>query len=158
MNTKYMEAALQHITNPELLINIVSRRVRQLIQGHRPLTQTDPRMDHMDVALKEIGEGKIGYEIVDATCPMVKEIHTIAREMEKKEYTIIIIGDADHDEVRGIKGQLKTKPILIGPHETIPKATLDAACPDAPTAMGVPQNARMLSAIPSGASFAYRST
>jgi DNA-directed RNA polymerase subunit omega len=65
MNAQYLEAALQRVTNPELLVNIVSRRVRQLIQGHRPLTQTDPRMDHLDVALKEVGEGKIGYEIVD---------------------------------------------------------------------------------------------
>ena len=65
MNTKYLEAALQRVTDPELLINVVSRRVRQLIQGHRPLTQTDPRMDYADVALKEISEGKIGYEIVD---------------------------------------------------------------------------------------------
>ena len=65
MNTKYLEAAVQRVTNLELLINIVSRRVRQLIQGHRPLTQTDPRMDYADVALKEIGEGKIGYEILD---------------------------------------------------------------------------------------------
>ena len=65
MNTKYLEAASQRVTNPELLINIVSRRVRQLIQGHRPLTQTDPRMDYADIALKEIGEGKIGYEILD---------------------------------------------------------------------------------------------
>ena len=64
-NTKYLEAALQRVTNPDLLVNVVSRRVRQLAQGHRPLTQTDPRMDYADIALKEIGEGKIGYEIVD---------------------------------------------------------------------------------------------
>jgi len=63
MNSKHLEAALQQIPNPELLINIVSRRVRQLAQGHRPLTQTDPKMDHADIALKEISEGKIGYEI-----------------------------------------------------------------------------------------------
>jgi DNA-directed RNA polymerase subunit omega len=65
LNTKYLEAALQRVANPDLLVNIVSRRVRQLAQGHRPMTQTDPRMDHADVALKEIGEGKIGYEIFE---------------------------------------------------------------------------------------------
>lgn len=65
MNTKYLEEALRRVANPDLLVNIVSRRVRQLAQGHRPLTQTEPRMDHADVALKEISEGKIGYEIVD---------------------------------------------------------------------------------------------
>ncbi|MFA5362743.1 MAG: 4-hydroxy-3-methylbut-2-enyl diphosphate reductase [Candidatus Omnitrophota bacterium] len=68
--------------------------------------------------------GMLGYEIVNATCPMVQEIHTIARDMEKKGYAVIIIGDADHDEVRGIKGQLKTKPIVIDPYGRIPITTL----------------------------------
>lgn len=63
MNSKYLAAAQQRIPNPELLINVVSRRVRQLAQGHRPLTQTDPHMDFADIALKEIGEGKLSYEL-----------------------------------------------------------------------------------------------
>jgi 4-hydroxy-3-methylbut-2-enyl diphosphate reductase len=56
---------------------------------------------------------KFGYHIVDATCPMVKEIHRIAKDMERKSYSIIIIGDKKHDEVRGIVGQLKKKAIVI---------------------------------------------
>ena len=72
-------------------------------------------------SLKTIKKARgLGYTIVDATCPMVKEIHTIAKEMEKKGYVVIIIGDTHHDEVRGIKGQLKTKAIVIGPHGRIP--------------------------------------
>jgi DNA-directed RNA polymerase subunit omega len=63
MKSKYLDGAMQQVPNPELLINLVSRRVRQLTQGHRPLTQTDPKMDYADIALKEISEGKIGYEI-----------------------------------------------------------------------------------------------
>jgi len=54
-----------------------------------------------------------GYKIVDATCPMVKEIHHIASRMESKGYKIIIIGDKNHEEVQGIMGQLKTKPVII---------------------------------------------
>ena len=57
---------MQRVTNPELLVNIVSRRVRQLASGHRPLTQIDAKMDPMEIALKEISEGKIGYEIAPA--------------------------------------------------------------------------------------------
>jgi len=68
MNTKYLAIAQQQIPNPELLINLVSRRARQLAQGHRPLTLTDPRMDFADIALKELGEGKFSYEI-DPTKP-----------------------------------------------------------------------------------------
>ena len=63
MKSKFFEPARQQIPNPELLVNIVSKRVRQLTQGHRPLTMIDPKMDYADIALKEISEGKIGYEI-----------------------------------------------------------------------------------------------
>jgi DNA-directed RNA polymerase subunit omega len=63
MKSKYLEPAMHQVPIPELLINLVSRRVRQLTQGHRPLTQTDPKMDYADIALKEISEGKIGYEV-----------------------------------------------------------------------------------------------
>ncbi|MCM8783710.1 MAG: 4-hydroxy-3-methylbut-2-enyl diphosphate reductase [Candidatus Omnitrophica bacterium] len=60
-----------------------------------------------------------GYKIVDATCPMVKEIHKIAKEEEKRERKIIVVGDKNHDEVLGIIGQLKTAPIVIDPKEKI---------------------------------------
>jgi DNA-directed RNA polymerase subunit omega len=63
MKSKYFEPARQQIPSPELLVNIVSKRVRQLTQGNRPLTLVDPKMDLADIALKEISEGKIGYEI-----------------------------------------------------------------------------------------------
>ncbi len=47
---------------------------------------------------------KAGVEIADATCPFVKKIHKIvSRESEKGNY-IVIIGDKDHPEVKGITG------------------------------------------------------
>jgi len=61
----YLEPAQLRIPNPELLINVVRLRVRQLAQGHRPITQTDPWMEFTDIALKEISEGKLGYEFPD---------------------------------------------------------------------------------------------
>jgi len=64
MKSKFLEPAQQRIPNPELLVNVVSRRVRQLAQGHRPITQTDPRMDFAEIALKEISEGKLTFELV----------------------------------------------------------------------------------------------
>ncbi|MFA5115297.1 MAG: 4-hydroxy-3-methylbut-2-enyl diphosphate reductase [Candidatus Omnitrophota bacterium] len=66
----------------------------------------------------------LGYEIVDATCPMVKEIHRIAKDMEKKGYRIIIIGDKKHDEVRGITGQLKTPALVIDNPKGIPASII----------------------------------
>jgi DNA-directed RNA polymerase subunit omega len=65
----YLEPAQQRITCPELLINVVRRRVRQLVVGHRPLTKIDARMDFSDIALKEISEGKLTYELTDGSGP-----------------------------------------------------------------------------------------
>jgi DNA-directed RNA polymerase subunit omega len=45
-----------------VLINVVSRRVRQLSAGHRPLIETTPRMGFSDIALTEIIQGKLAYE------------------------------------------------------------------------------------------------
>ncbi len=63
----FLEPALLRIPSPELLINVVRRRIRQLMQGHRALTQTAAWMEFSDIALKEISEGKLGYEFVDET-------------------------------------------------------------------------------------------
>jgi 4-hydroxy-3-methylbut-2-enyl diphosphate reductase len=60
---------------------------------------------------------KLGYKIIDATCPMVKDIHRIVREQELAKRRIIVIGDKNHEEVLGIIGQLKQKPTVIDPKE-----------------------------------------
>jgi 4-hydroxy-3-methylbut-2-enyl diphosphate reductase len=63
---------------------------------------------------------KLGYSIVDATCPMVTEIHNIVKKMENSGYKIIIIGDENHAEVKGIAGQLSEKPFIISSKDSIP--------------------------------------
>lgn len=64
MNPNYLDLAKQKISNIPLLINVVSRRVRQLNGGQRPMVKPDnPQMSHMDLALKEIAEGKLSAEI-----------------------------------------------------------------------------------------------
>jgi 4-hydroxy-3-methylbut-2-enyl diphosphate reductase len=63
---------------------------------------------------------KLSYSIIDATCPMVKEIHAIAKKLENRGFKIIVIGDKSHDEVKGIVGQLKTKAIIIDNLKNIP--------------------------------------
>lgn len=47
---------------------------------------------------------KTGCRIVDATCPFVKKIHEIVDQESKNGVTVIIAGNPDHPEVRGIKG------------------------------------------------------
>lgn len=63
---------------------------------------------------------KAGTRIIDATCPMVKEIHKIARQIEKKGLRVIIIGDKKHEEVLGIAGNLKKEALIIDGSEHLP--------------------------------------
>ncbi|OGV41003.1 MAG: 4-hydroxy-3-methylbut-2-enyl diphosphate reductase [Lentisphaerae bacterium GWF2_49_21] len=47
-----------------------------------------------------------GYDIIDATCPLVKKIHLQAVSYSSKGYTIIIVGHKKHPEVVGTAGQV----------------------------------------------------
>lgn len=62
MTSQLLDAAAKIITSPQVLINVVSKRVRQLSQGHRPLVEVGPRMGLADIAFTEIIEGKLTWE------------------------------------------------------------------------------------------------
>jgi DNA-directed RNA polymerase subunit omega len=62
MTTQLLQEAAQVIPNHQVLINVVSKRVRQLGLGHRPMVEVGPRASLTDIALKEIIAGKLTYE------------------------------------------------------------------------------------------------
>lgn len=47
---------------------------------------------------------KRGLRLVDATCPIVKKVHLVAKELAQAGYDVIIFGDPQHQEVVGIAG------------------------------------------------------
>jgi DNA-directed RNA polymerase subunit omega len=63
MSSQFLEEALKKIPNQQVLVNVVSRRVRQLSQGQRPMVEHGVRMGFADIALREIIEGKLTYEL-----------------------------------------------------------------------------------------------
>ena len=63
MDTALLKAARNQITNVPILVNVVSKRVKQLNSGHRPLVKRGPNDEPEDVALREIAEGKLTLEI-----------------------------------------------------------------------------------------------
>jgi DNA-directed RNA polymerase subunit omega len=71
MNAELCKKAVEKIGNPNVLVNIVSRRVRQLNQGGgglgRPLVDAPASMGLADIALKEILEEKVGFELPEET-------------------------------------------------------------------------------------------
>jgi DNA-directed RNA polymerase subunit omega len=62
MKANLVKAASEVIPNPQILVNMVSQRVRQLLLGHRPLVEFAPGLREADIALTEIANGKLAYE------------------------------------------------------------------------------------------------
>ena len=59
MKSDLVEQAAEIVSDPQVLINVVSQRVRQLNTGRAPLVDTLPSMGAADIALTEIIEGKL---------------------------------------------------------------------------------------------------
>ncbi|HEY3662896.1 MAG TPA: DNA-directed RNA polymerase subunit omega [Chthoniobacterales bacterium] len=62
MTAQFLQEAAKVIPNQQLLINVVSKRVRQLGIGHRPLVEATPKSSLTDIALREIIAGKLTFE------------------------------------------------------------------------------------------------
>jgi DNA-directed RNA polymerase subunit omega len=79
MNPSLVKQALEIVLNPNVLVNMVSRRVRQLNAGGggaaRPMIGDVANLGAADIALSEIIEGKMGFEmpeIIALTRPTAK--------------------------------------------------------------------------------------
>lgn len=45
-----------------------------------------------------------GLDVIDATCPLVEKVHREARQLAEQGHTVLLIGEAGHDEVVGTAG------------------------------------------------------
>jgi DNA-directed RNA polymerase subunit omega len=66
LNPEYLKRVLEKVVNPNIVVNLVSRRVRQLSrEGSRPLISDTAGMGWADIALLELAEGKLGWEMLE---------------------------------------------------------------------------------------------
>jgi 4-hydroxy-3-methylbut-2-enyl diphosphate reductase len=56
---------------------------------------------------------KKGLKIVDATCPFVKTAQSKAKSLQDQNYQVIVVGEADHPEVKGIVGYSRDKALVL---------------------------------------------
>jgi DNA-directed RNA polymerase subunit omega len=80
LNAELVKKALEKVGNPNVLVNLISRRVRQLNAGggkaSRPLVAGIEHLGAADIALTEIVEEKMGWEmpeLVELTRPVAKK-------------------------------------------------------------------------------------
>ena len=70
MNAEFCKKALEKVGNPNVLVNLVSRRVRQLTtpgSGSRPLLADVGNLGAADIALLEIIEDKMSWELLETS-------------------------------------------------------------------------------------------
>ena len=68
MNSELCKKALDRVGNPNILVNVISRRVRQLTSGGpsgRPLVTETAGLGAADVAMLELIEGKLDWEALE---------------------------------------------------------------------------------------------
>lgn len=65
MRDDYIRDALKVIEDPNVLINLVSQRVKQLKNGFRPMVEMFENLRPEDIALKEIINHKLSYYFKD---------------------------------------------------------------------------------------------
>ena len=64
MNLELLEKARERVPSPQVLVNMVSMRVRQLNEGQRPLVKPyGPDEDRLDTVLREIADGKLVAQV-----------------------------------------------------------------------------------------------
>lgn len=107
-------AMLGDIVHNEIVIDdlknsgvVVYRNIDDIPQGMPVLFRSHGTSKELWQKVKERG-----LKIIDATCPLVEEIHKASQLLESEGRTVIIIGDSGHDEVEAIASQL-SNPIVI---------------------------------------------
>lgn len=58
-----MERALEKIADRNVLVNVASKRASEISRGSKPLVEVPVDTVPLDVALLEIAEGKVRYEL-----------------------------------------------------------------------------------------------
>ena len=132
------------IHNQTVTNDIVSR-------GGRIIHSLDEASEGDTVIVRSHGEGERfyldaeerGIRLIDATCPFVERIHKLVRKAESEGHNVVIVGDRDHAEVRGISGwcshaeivnsseeasQIQQDDLFVVCQTTIKKSLLDEVC------------------------------
>lgn len=64
MNTELLKKAHERVPSVPVLVNLISKRLKQLIGGEKPLVKPfSSDEDKVDIALREVAEGRLISEI-----------------------------------------------------------------------------------------------
>ena len=110
---------LGHIVHNENVVTELEKTGTKVIDDLNEVPNNKPILFRAHGTIPKVWDEaeKKGINIVDATCPLVTEIHEEVRKLAAENRRIIIIGDHGHDEVSGIKEQVQDSIVVANPEE-----------------------------------------
>jgi 4-hydroxy-3-methylbut-2-enyl diphosphate reductase len=66
-----------------------------------------------------------GFDVIDATCPLVTKVHTEARRFARRGDTVILIGHQGHEETEGTMGEVREQSRLVETPEDVERLEVD---------------------------------
>ena len=110
---------LGHIVHNENVVTELEKTGTKVIDNLDEVPDNKPILFRAHGTIPKVWDEaeKKGINIVDATCPLVTEIHDEVRKLATENRRIIIIGDHGHDEVNGIMEQVQDSIVVANPEE-----------------------------------------
>lgn len=95
------------VHNPAVLGALATKRIAVVQDAAQATTGTVMVSAH-GAAERTIARTRaLGFAVVEATCPLVRVAHRAVAALARDGYHIVIVGQADHVEVRGLTGDLE---------------------------------------------------
>jgi len=112
---------LGHIVHNESVVKELEKIGTKVIDDLNEIPDNKPILFRAHGTVPKIWDEaeKKGINIIDATCPLVTEIHEEVQKLAAENRRIIIIGDHGHDEVNGIMEQVQDSIVVANPEEAI---------------------------------------
>lgn len=116
------------IHNPHIIVDLAKKGVRAIEESDLPGIAEGCSPEHPVTVvirthgvpadtvktLTELTEKVPGFSFLNCTCPFVEKIHRIAAEKTDEGIPLLVFGDPDHPEVRGILGYAAGEALVVG--------------------------------------------
>jgi (E)-4-hydroxy-3-methyl-but-2-enyl pyrophosphate reductase len=107
------------IHNPQVMDLLKDRGIRVLKEGELPASGLVVIRAHGIPPRERQELEAAGVRIIDATCVRVARVQAIIRRWAHKGYATVIVGDADHPEVRGLMGHTRGRGFVVSTAEEV---------------------------------------
>jgi len=102
---KLAKSGLRTVDNVEDILKTEVRRQKSEVRSEKFAIPSTVLIRSHGAAPQQIAAlKKMGVNIVDATCVLVKKVQKIAEELQRDGYKVVVVGDENHPEVQAVVG------------------------------------------------------